>query len=263
MNFSRAELDKIFAEARKSVLKAANIIKKHYAGGFSVKYKGAIDPVTTADKNAEDFIINYLKRRFPDIKFLCEESCPKDIKGGTFWILDPLDGTVNFLHRCPIFSTSLALFSEGKILIGIVNDIMRNEFFYAIKNKGASLNGKPIRVSAISHIHRSLLVTGFPYYIKEKHNRVIRNFKKLVLSAQGIRRLGSAALDMAYVASGRFDGFWEEGLQPWDVAAGSLIVKEAGGKLSDFEGKNDWLFGKELVASNGKIHTQIINILNS
>ena len=264
---STSSLDELFREAEKAVLEAGEVLKRYYLNSkqseLNVRYKGAIDPVTIADKTAENLIIRRLKSRFPGIKFLCEESCPKDVKEGTFWILDPLDGTVNFVHHCPIFSTSLALFSDGEILLGIINDVMRKEFFHAIKNRGAYLNGEPITVSSSKQLGRSLLVTGFPYYIREKHNRVIRNFKKLVLAAQGIRRLGSAALDMAWVASGRFDGFWEEGLQPWDVGAGSLIVKEAGGKVSDFSGGADWLFGKRLVASNGKIHPLMIKILNS
>lgn len=261
MKFSRKTTEKLLAEAKNAVIGGTAILKKYFKYGFSVRYKGDIDPVTTADKKTEEFIINYLRRRFHDIGFLCEESCPKNLLTGTFWILDPLDGTVNFVHGCPIFSISLALYSDGEILIGLINDIMRNEIFWSVKGGGAYANGKKLKVSAVTELNRSLLVTGFPYYIKEKHSRVIKNFKNLVISAQGIRRLGSAALDMAYVAAGRFDGFWEEGLAPWDVAAGSLIVKEAGGKISDFYGQNDYLFGKMMVATNGHIHSRIIKIL--
>lgn len=262
MKFSQKTIDKLFKLARTAVLTAGeNILKKYYAHDFSVRYKGDIDPVTTADTKTENFIINALRKKFPDIAFLCEESCPKDLRDDTFWILDPLDGTVNFVHRCPIFSTSLALYHEGEILLGFINDVMRNELFWAIKDRGAFLNKERIKVSETTELNRSLLVTGFPYYIKEKHERVIKNFKNLVLKAQGIRRLGSAALDMAWVAAGRFDGFWEEGLSPWDVAAGTVIVEEAGGKVSDFLGENNHLFGKMLVATNGHIHENVIKIL--
>ncbi len=263
MKFSQKTIEALLNSARKAVLEGGETLKKYHRHGFEVRYKGEIDPVTTADTKTESFIIKYLKKRFHDIDFLCEESCSKDKKDGVFWILDPLDGTVNFVHGCPIFSTSLALYNDGEIVLGVINDVMRNELFCASKNKGAFLNNSAICVSTIKELGRSLLVTGFPYYIKEKHSRVIKNFKNLVLSAQGIRRLGSAALDMAYVAAGRFDGFWEEGLSPWDVAAGALIIKEAGGKISDFFGKNDYLFGKMLVATNSHIHGSIIKILTS
>lgn len=262
MNFTERQKSLLFSEAAKAVIEGQSILKKYFARGFAIEYKGDIDPVTVADRETENLIIKRLKKRFPDIGFLCEESCPKDIREGTFWVLDPLDGTVNFVHLCPIFSTSLALFSDGKIILGIVNDVMHSEVFHAVRGRGAFLNRKSIAVSRVKTLNRSLLVTGFPYYIKKRHNRVIKNFKNLVLSAQGIRRLGSAALDLAFTAAGRFDGFWEEGLAPWDVAAGSLIVEEAGGAVSDFSGGGDWLFEKEIVASNGLIHDSTIKILN-
>ncbi|PKN01443.1 MAG: inositol monophosphatase [Elusimicrobia bacterium HGW-Elusimicrobia-1] len=261
MTLSERLKTSLYSEAAAAVLDGQNVIKKYFERGFKIEYKGDIDPVTIADRETENIIIKRLKNRFPDIGFLCEESCPKEMREGTFWVLDPLDGTVNFVHHCPVFSTSLALFSDGKIVLGIVNDVMRSELFGAVRGRGALLNRKRIRVSGVKTLNRALLVTGFPYYIKERHNRVIKNFKNLVLSAQGIRRLGSAALDLAYTASGRFDGFWEEGLAPWDVAAGSLLVEEAGGRVSDFAGSDDWLFGKMITASNSRIHNSMIKIL--
>jgi myo-inositol-1(or 4)-monophosphatase len=261
MKFSERLKTALYSEAAAAVLDGQNVLRKYFGRGFKIEYKGDIDPVTIADRETETLIIKRLKKRFPDIGFLCEESCPKEIRDGTFWVLDPLDGTVNFVHHCPVFSTSLALFSDGKIILGIVNDVMRSELFGAVLGRGAFVNRKPIKVSGVKTLNRSLLVTGFPYYIKERHNRVIKNFKNLILSAQGIRRLGSAALDLAYTASGRFDGFWEEGLAPWDVAAGSLLVEEAGGRISDFAGGHDWLFGKMITASNKIIHNSMIKIL--
>ncbi|MBI5574452.1 MAG: inositol monophosphatase, partial [Elusimicrobia bacterium] len=255
-------ISKYFNEARKSVLSAGKILKKYYLENFKIEYKGTRNPVTAADKNSEKAIIKNLGKKFSDVDFLCEESCDStDIKKGKLvWILDPLDGTVNFIHKLPVFSISLALYDGNKALFGIVYNPISGEFFHAIENKGAYLNGKKISVSKINDLKHSLIVTGFPYDYEKRQKSVDEKFRKFCLNVEGLRRLGSASVDLCYVACGRFDGFWEEGLKPWDVAAGTIIVKEAGGNITDFVGRNNYLFGETLVASNSKIHNEMIKI---
>ncbi|MEW6555898.1 MAG: inositol monophosphatase family protein [Elusimicrobiota bacterium] len=255
-------ISRYFKVARKAVLESGEILKDYFATNFEVTYKGNRNPVTSADEKSEEAIITVLSRHFPDIKFVCEESCnsTKIKKNEPVWILDPLDGTVNFIHKFPVFSISLALYNGKDVLFGIVYNPITSEFFYSVKNKGAFLNDKRIKVSQKNGLKHSLIVTGFPYNYEKRQKSVIEKFRKFCLQAEGIRRLGSAALDLCYVACGRFDGFWEEGLHSWDVAAGALIVKEAGGKVTDFAGGNNYLFDKTLVASNSKIHSKMIEI---
>ncbi|OGS45690.1 MAG: hypothetical protein A2539_08025 [Elusimicrobia bacterium RIFOXYD2_FULL_34_15] len=256
-------LSKYYNVAKSSVLKSGEILKKYFYSNFKVDYKSERNPVTTADKKSEDNIKKILDSSFRDIDFLCEESCDllKVKNNKLTWILDPLDGTVNFLHRLPVFSISLALYNGKEGLLGIVYNPISGEFFSAIKNKGAYLNNKRIAVSKINNIEHSLLVTGFPYDYKERAKRVLKNFKNFIYYAEGIRRFGSAAIDLCYVACGRFEGFWEENLKPWDMAAGVVILKEAGGKISDYKGTNEYLFSDTMIASNSKIHKEMLNII--
>ncbi|MDD5687282.1 MAG: inositol monophosphatase family protein [Elusimicrobia bacterium] len=257
-------ISKYFEATRKAVFRSSEILKKYFLGGFKVNYKSERNPVTTADKKSEKLIISLLKKEFPEVEFLCEESCNKKKKNhnGLLWILDPIDGTVNFMHGLPIFSISIALYNGNDALFGIVYNPVSKEFFHAIKGKGAYLNGKKINVSKTKDLKHSLIVTGFPYsnYMKNQ-GKLIKIFGKFNEQAEGVRRLGSAALDLCYVACGRFEGFWEEGLKPWDVAAGALIVKEAGGNVSDFSGNGGYLFGGSLFASNSKIHKKALEII--
>ncbi|MFA5779248.1 MAG: inositol monophosphatase family protein [Elusimicrobiota bacterium] len=255
-------ISKYFNEAEKSIFLAGKILKKYYLESFKIEYKGTRNPVTAADKNSEKAIIKILGKKFPDIDFLCEESCGEinRRKNGLVWIIDPLDGTVNFIHKLPVFSISLALYDGNKALFGIVYNPISGEFFHAIKSKGAYFNGKKIGVSKINDLKHSLVVTGFPYDYEKRQKSVDEKFRKFCLNVEGLRRLGSASIDMCYVACGWFDGFWEEGLKPWDVAAGAIIVKEAGGNVTDFAGEDNYLFGETLVASNSKIHNQMVEI---
>jgi myo-inositol-1(or 4)-monophosphatase len=252
-----------FDAAKKSVFESGEILKKYFYGNFKVDYKGERNPVTTADKKSENAILKTLSRKFPDIEFLCEESCnirkTKDDK--LVWVIDPLDGTVNFLHKFPIFSISLALCKGRDVLLGIVYNPISKEFFHAVKNRGAYLNGKKINVSKIGDLKYSLIVTGFPYGYKRRQERIIRNFKNFFVRSEGIRRLGSAAIDLCYVACGCFEGFWEEGLQPWDDAAGSLIVEESGGRVTDFKGGKKYLFEENIIASNSKVHNKMLEVI--
>ncbi|HET6369571.1 MAG TPA: inositol monophosphatase family protein, partial [Nitrospiria bacterium] len=177
------------------------------------------------------------------------------------WIIDPLDGTTNYAHGFPCFCVSIGLEHEGNVLLGVVYDPIRSELFYAERGKGATLNGRRIRVSSTFSLSRSLLVTGFAYDIRISQENNIDHFTRFSMRSQGVRRTGSAALDLCYVASGRFDGFWEMKLHPWDVAAGSLIVKEAGGEISTFSGDPFYIDSKEILATNGKIHREMIAVL--
>lgn len=241
----------------------ADILLKHYNGILNIEYKGKIDPVTQADKNSQKAIIKVIKNVFPQHGVLAEEDGVNEISRDYCWIIDPLDGTVNFVHGLPMFCVSIGLKYKNEIIAGVIYAPVMKEIFVAEKNKGAWLNGKKIEVSKIKDTIRSLAVTGFPYSIGKRNTRVMKNFKNIVLEAQGIRRLGSAALDMSYVACGRFEFFWEEGLKPWDIAAGIIIVKEAGGEVSDYKGSKDSVFKDTMLASNGvAMHKKILEIIN-
>ncbi|MBI3604992.1 MAG: inositol monophosphatase [Nitrospirae bacterium] len=177
------------------------------------------------------------------------------------WIIDPLDGTTNYVHGFPFFCVSIGLEYDGAVILGVVYDPFRNDLFYASKGTGAFLNGQPIRVSKENELRRSLLVTGFPYDFRENPGQIFSHFFQLSQASQGVRRTGSAALDLCYLAAGYFDGFWELNLSPWDVAAGSLIVEEAGGRVSGFNGEALSIYSKNILASNGQIHSQMAELL--
>ncbi|GHT38664.1 inositol monophosphatase [Endomicrobiia bacterium] len=242
----------------------SEVLAKYYNNVLDIEYKGKIDPVTQADKNSQKAIIKMIKDVFPKHGVLAEEDGVNEVNKDYCWIIDPLDGTVNFIHGLPMFCVSIGLKCKDEIISGVIYSPIMQEVFVAEKNKGAWLNGKKIKVSTIEDPIRSLAVTGFPYYIKEKSDRVMKNFQNVVFKFQGIRRLGSAALDMAYVACGRFEFFWEEGLKPWDIAAGTLIVKEAGGKVSDYSGgAEDSVFKDTMLASNGiTMHKKILKVIS-
>ena len=229
----------------------------------SISYKGRMNLVTDVDKSSEEIILKRLKKRFPDYLILSEES------GGAYknspspkWVIDPLDGTTNYAHGFPFFCVSIALEKEGTIVLGVVYDPIRDELFSATRGSGAFCNNKRIRVSSIKPLKKSLLATGFPYKFGKGMHRNIVNFKNFMMSAQAVRRAGSAALDLCYVATGRFEGFWEMDLHPWDTPAGAVIVEEAGGRISDFSGGPFNHYKKEIIASNSKIHSTMIKVLS-
>jgi len=226
-----------------------------------IKYKGAVNLVTEMDLLAEKIIVSEIRKRHPDHSLLAEEKT--DLRGDSpyRWVIDPLDGTTNYAHGFPVFSVSIALGKEGKVILGVVYDPMRDELFVAKKGKGARLNGRRIHVSPTPKLSGCLLATGFPYDIRESAADNFDHFRNFALRAHAVRRAGSAALDLCYVAAGRFDGFWEMKLGPWDMAAGSLIVREAGGKVTDFLGNPVDLDGKHVLASNGKIHREMMKVL--
>ncbi len=232
-------------------------------GRITVTKKGDINLVTEADLASEALIIERVKSHYPRQSILAEESGEAVVIGGDSeykWIIDPLDGTTNYAHGYPCFCVTIALEHDGEIVLGVTYDPTRDELFAAEKGNGATLNGKPIGVSATEELGNSLLVTGFPYDIKQRE-KFARNLTELLLASRGVRRDGSAAIDMAYVACGRFDGFWEDGLNPWDVAAGKLLIEEAGGIVSYYDGSNFSIYTPPICATNGLIHDEMTRIL--
>jgi len=217
--------------------------------------------VTQIDKGAEEIIIGMIRKEHPDHSFLAEESGGDKQVSDYLWVIDPLDGTVNFAHGMRLFSVSIALLYRGNIVLGVVYDPCADELFSAERGKGAFLDGKPLHVSKADRLIDSLLVTGFPYAIKENPNNAVEHFVNFLYEARGIRRLGSAAIDLAYVAAGRLDAFWEVWLHPWDQAAGILLVEEAGGKVSNFTGDPMTIYNKDILATNTLIHDQMIEVL--
>lgn len=241
--------------------KAGLILKKNLSKKRKIAYKGAVNLVTEMDLLAEDIITSLIKKHFPNHNILAEEKVNSQGDSPYRWIIDPLDGTTNYAHGFPIFCVSIALEKDKEIILGVVYDPMREELFLAEKGKGAKLNGKKIHVSAVSKLSQSLLATGFPYDLRESSENNFDHFRNFALRVHAVRRAGSAALDLCYVAAGRFDGFWEMKLGPWDFAAGSLIVKEAGGKVTDFAGHPLKINSGHVLASNGKIHQEMIAII--
>ncbi|MCK4852173.1 MAG: inositol monophosphatase [Candidatus Omnitrophica bacterium] len=223
--------------------------------------KGYNDLVTDVDRHCERIIIKRIKKDFPDHSILAEESGGDTGDGGFCWIIDPVDGTTNYVHGFPFFCTSIGVMFEGAISAGVVYDPSRRELFSAEKNKGAFLNRNRINVSGMARVRDSLIATGFAYKASGR-TRGLTYFNRVLRHAQAIRRAGSAALDLCYAACGRFDGFWEFGLNPWDTAAGRLIVEEAGGTVTTLDGGPFDVFQKEIVASNGKIHKELLHLLN-
>lgn len=227
-----------------------------------IRMKGIHDFVTYVDKASENLIIKSLKNILPEAGFIAEES-PEIKRGERFnWVIDPLDGTTNYIHGLPLYAISIGLLDGKTPVSGVVFEVNSNECFYAWKNGGAFLNNNPINVSEKIKIHEGLFATGFPYYDYSKLDPYLEFFKFLIKNSHGVRRLGSAAVDLAYVACGRFEGFYEYGLHPWDVTAGALIVEEAGGKVTDFTGKNNFIFGKEIVATNGILQEEFLEAMN-
>jgi len=232
-------------------------------GRARVSNKGVIDLVTEADLAAESFIIERIQTHYPRHAVLAEESgATHTVERGSEWkwIVDPLDGTTNYAHGYPCFCVSIAVERAGEVVVGVIYDPVRDETFAAERGEGATLNGRRIRVSDVDELNRAMLCTGFPYNVRESGD-FARHFTNFIMTAQAVRRDGSAALDLAYVACGRFDGFWEEGLRPWDVAAGVLLVEEAGGRVSRYDGQPFDIYTPPILASNGLIHEEMMRVL--
>lgn len=251
---------------------AGALLREAFTRPQRITLKGVHDPVTESDFRSQELIVGLIRRHFPRHRILAEE-VGDTVAGGEFaagggpaaentavggWIIDPLDGTVNFAHGFPVFAVSIAYeAADGEVHYGVVYDPMREELFEGIKGGGATLNGRPLRVSRVDLLDRALLATGFPYDVAQRLESTVSRFRRMLLMAQGVRRAGSAALDLCYLAAGRFDGFWEENLKPWDTAAAALIVREAGGRLSNLAGGPFTPTDTFVVASNGLLHDQL------
>jgi len=227
-----------------------------------IEVKGLHDFVSYVDKTAEKMLVQELRKIVPDAGFIAEEDESLKRSNRFNWIIDPLDGTTNFIHSVPLYSISIALTDKDEVILGVVYEINLKEAFYAWKSSPAFLNGNKILVSPVEKLDNALIATGFPYYDYSLLDPYLSLFKDLMKTSRGVRRLGSAAVDLAYVACGRFALFYEYGLNPWDVAAGSFLVERAGGKITTFTGGNDYLFGKQIIASNNLIHHEFQGKLN-
>ena len=249
------------ATAVEAVVRAGALQLKHFGGDFRVDKKGTIDLVTEVDVEVERMFRALVAERFPDHQVLAEEmGGAAAVPTGPCWVFDPIDGTNNYAHGLPIFCSSLALEIDGRGEIGAIYDPTRRELFVAERGGGAFLNGRPIRVSTASTLVESMLVTGFPYDVHGRIPEIVGLFGEFVGHARAVRRLGSAALDICYVAAGRMDGFWEQDLKPWDIAAGAIILEEAGGRVTDFVGGTFSSRRHQLLATNGRIHESMLKI---
>jgi myo-inositol-1(or 4)-monophosphatase len=264
---SRDTPDPVFlATATEIVLRAGDIQLSRRESGFRVDKKGTIDLVTEVDLECERMCRAVIAERFPEHDVLAEElsSGPGERARARYrWVFDPLDGTTNYAHGLPIFCASLALEVDGEAIVGAVYDPSRKELFTSERGVGAFLNGAPLRVSETTHILDALLVTGFPYDVHQNLAELVGLFGAFLARARAVRRLGSAALDLCYIAAGRFEGFWEHRLKPWDVAAGALIVTEAGGRVTGMDGSRFDSIAGHLVASNGRVHDQMLDVIST
>ena len=239
---------------------AGEIIREGFGKNFQIEYKtNEKNLVTEIDKKSENAIIDFITKKYPTHNILTEESGEHKKNSEYLWVIDPIDGTTNFAHGLPIFSVSIGLMKKNEIVAGVVYDVMQNIFYSAEKGGGAFANDKKISVSDNDKIGLGVLVTGFPYNVADNPDKAFERFESLTKQARAVRRLGSAAIDFCYVARGVFDGFWEVSLQPWDLCAGKLLVEEAGGIVTDFNGNEIDIFSQQILASNKKIHLQMID----
>ncbi|CAG0931224.1 myo-inositol-1(or 4)-monophosphatase [Thermoflexales bacterium] len=255
------DFDEALGFAIETARDAGAVLCDYYRSGVTVKYKGEIDLITEADHASEALILDRIRSAYPACAILSEESGASANSSPYVWIADPLDGTTNFAHGLPIFSVTLALVVDGVIEVGVTYNPIYNELYTARRRQGAYLNGERLRVSSAPTLDKALLVTGFPYDRRTNPNNNIRQFTDFSLRAQGVLRLGSAALDLSAVAAGRLDGYWEWGINPWDVAAGVLMVAEAGGQVTMPDGLPLDLYARKIVASNGLVHNEMVQVL--
>jgi len=239
----------------------AQVLRDRFGNISQINKKGDFDLVTEADTGSEKKIIATIRQAFPDHAILAEESGASEGTGEYRWLIDPLDGTTNYAHQLPFFSIAIALALRDEIMLGLVLNPMDGELYSAISGKGAELNGKSIKVSSTASVYDSLLVTGFPYDFSEIVEPAMKRFSVCQQASQGVRRLGSAALDICYVACGRFDGFWEKNLKPWDKAAGAIIAAEAGAVITNFSNQPFSINQNEILVTNGRIHQEMLSLL--
>ena len=240
---------------------AGGLQKERYGGVLDIRYKGETDLVTEVDQACEALIVGMIRKRYPGHDILAEENEYAPLRSGYTWVIDPLDGTTNYAHGIPWFCVSIALEIEGTIQVGVISHPMMDQLFTGVKGEGAWLNGERLSVSQRTPLRKSLLATGFPYDRFAGSDNNFSNFCKFQVAARAVRRFGAAALDLAYVATGRLDGFWEAKLKPWDVAAGALLVEEAGGAVTGYGGEPYDIRNHRIVASNALIHHEMLEIL--
>ncbi len=256
----------ILETAIQAAREAGEILRQYSSRGFEISNKGRIDLVTEADLASEHHIKELISSRYPSHGILAEESgiSPHhDETAEYLWIIDPLDGTTNYSHGFPCYAVSIGIERKGESVIGVIYDPSRDELFASERGSGATVNGAPIRVSEIDHLERALLVSGFPYDVRENMDSYLPAWRRFLERAQGVRRFGAAAIDMAYVAMGRLDGFWEKGLSPWDTAAGWIIIEEAGGRVTKLDGSGYDNFSASLLCTNGRIHDEMLEVMRS
>ncbi|MDH5426675.1 MAG: inositol monophosphatase [Nitrospirota bacterium] len=263
MTLSPNDIDDLTHTAIQAARLGGAILQDYAQKGFTIESKGeSINLVTEADLQSEKAIIQSIRTTFPEHQILSEEQGLQDIPQHPIkWIIDPLDGTVNFAHGFPMYNVSIGVEYEGTCIIGAIYDPTRNELFLGQRGRGATLNGTPIHVSATPTLVKALLVTGFAYDIHTATDNNLKEFSAFAIRAGGMRRTGTAAIDLCYIACGRLDGFWELQLKPWDTAAGKVIVEEAGGKITDYAGKPYSIYGSTVLATNGHIHSEMIEVL--
>jgi myo-inositol-1(or 4)-monophosphatase len=243
---------------------AGAIIREGFGKKLSIDFKtDEANIVTNIDKASEKLIMDFIRKEYPTHSIIAEESGSSKNSSEYNWVIDPLDGTTNFAHGLPLFSVSIGVQKNGKTIIGVIYDVMRDDIFSAEKGSGTYQDGQRIIVNNNSLLSQSLLVTGFAYNREDEYKAAVKIFGNMLTASRGVRRLGSAAIDFCYVANGVFEGFWEANLSPWDVCAGLLIVEEAGGKLTDFNNKKIDIFSNQFLASNGKIHDKMVEVINS
>jgi myo-inositol-1(or 4)-monophosphatase len=252
---------KYVAVASEAVLKAGAVQKARYGQALDIQMKGEIDLVTEVDRACEELVLGTIRARFPGHDIVTEEQHLERTGSSHVWFVDPLDGTTNYAHAYPFFCCSVGLAVDGRVVAGAVYDPLREELFTGSRGGGAFLNGRPLRVSSATDLLRSLLCTGFPYDLRDDLKAKLRLFNRLIGHARGIRRDGAAAIDLCYVAAGRLDGFWEERLHPWDMVAGSVIVEEAGGRVTRFDGSPTGLSADQVLATNGRIHDAMLAVI--
>jgi len=241
---------------------AGSLIRKAFGSKQDIEFKTNVkNLVTKTDKASELLIIDFIKKKYPSHNILAEESGEQNNNSEYLWVIDPLDGTTNFAHGLPVFSVSIGVMKNGEIICGVIYDVMQDILYSSEKGSGSFANGKRILVSSTEHLSHSLLVTGFPYDIADNPEGALEKFSSITKASRGIRRLGSAAIDLCYVAAGVFDGFWEIHLHPWDMCAGILLVEEAGGKVTGFRGEKVDTFTKKILTTNGKIHDELLEFL--
>ena len=255
------EVNELIEQARQIALDAGRLLTAKLESGITIEHKGSIDLVTDADRAAEEYIVGQIQSMFPHHGILGEEGARIEGASEFLWVIDPLDGTTNFAHGLPYFSVSLGILRGNEVVAGVVYNPVAGECFAAERGSGAFLNGKRIQVSEQAAVQESLLATGFPYDVATSEKNNLKSFELVTRVSQGVRCQGSAALDLCQVAAGRIDGFWERSLNPWDIAAGSLIVTEAGGRVTDCSGQDFNPLGRDVCATNGLIHAELVKIL--